>query len=414
MASPRAAERIAAARDWLGAFPLAAEVLVVAPSQQAADELVRPLVVSQGARFGVHRLTFNRLISLLAMEHTARRGLTYVDGLGAQAVAARALYALRGDASLAPLGAIAGMPGLPKAIATTWRDLSHARIEPHRLVATGPLGPSLARIFEEYRAQLEAARLIDRAGVIEAALTAVESASPYAGLPLLLLDVQLESALERELVSALAVRSPSVLATASENRARSSGRVHARSLELMEAALGKAAQRLGGKPAHNALERVQENLFAEGAPSEKLDESLSLYSAAGEMQECVEIARQIQAAARGGARFDRIAIVLRNPARYIDHLEEALNRAGIPAWFARGTLRPEPGGRALLALLECLAEQYSARRFAEYLALGQVPDPHTAADESVGASAAGADQEILSAAAGSVPVSERSSVVSLN
>ncbi len=50
-----------------------------------------------------------------------------------------------------------------------------------------------------------------------------------------------------------------------------------------------------------------------------------------------------------------------------------LRRAGIPAWFARGTSRPDPSGRAFLALVDCALEGLSARRFAEYLSLGQVP-----------------------------------------
>ena len=45
----------------------------------------------------------------------------------------------------------------------------------------------------------------------------------------------------------------------------------------------------------------------------------------------------------------------------------------IPAWFERGTRRPDPAGRAFLALLACAEEHLSARRFAEYLSLGQVP-----------------------------------------
>ena len=44
-----------------------------------------------------------------------------------------------------------------------------------------------------------------------------------------------------------------------------------------------------------------------------------------------------------------------------------------PAWFDRGTRRPDPSGRAFLALLACADEDLSARRFAEYLSLGQVP-----------------------------------------
>src|SRR5262249_28718784 len=43
------------------------------------------------------------------------------------------------------------------------------------------------------------------------------------------------------------------------------------------------------------------------------------------------------------------------------------------AYFSRGIARPDPAGRAFLALLACAAERCSASRFAEYLSLGQVP-----------------------------------------
>ncbi len=41
--------------------------------------------------------------------------------------------------------------------------------------------------------------------------------------------------------------------------------------------------------------------------------------------------------------------------------------------MSKGSARPDPAGRALLALLGCAAEKCSASRFAEYLSLGQVP-----------------------------------------
>jgi hypothetical protein len=69
-----------------------------------------------------------------------------------------------------------------------------------------------------------------------------------------------------------------------------------------------------------------------------------------------------------------MAILLRSPEHYRAHLEEALGRAGIPTHFAQGTRLPDPAGRAFLALLACAAEELSARRFAEYLSLGEVPD----------------------------------------
>ena len=67
-------------------------------------------------------------------------------------------------------------------------------------------------------------------------------------------------------------------------------------------------------------------------------------------------------------------IRLRSPFQYRTHLLEALRRASIPAHFTRQAARPEPGGRALLVLLECAADGISATRFAEYLSLGVVPD----------------------------------------
>jgi hypothetical protein len=72
-------------------------------------------------------------------------------------------------------------------------------------------------------------------------------------------------------------------------------------------------------------------------------------------------------------RFDEMAVLVRSPQQYAGLLEHACGRAGVPAWFDRGTRRPDPAGRALLALLACANEDFSARRFAEYPSLGQVP-----------------------------------------
>ena len=131
-----------------------------------------------------------------------------------------------------------------------------------------------------------------------------------------------------------------------------------------------------------SLERLQTHLFADTAPPERdVDETVTVISAPGEMHECVEIARRIAAEARRGVPFDRIAVLLHDPIRYAPYLQEALARADIPAYFARGTRRPEPGGRAMLALLCCAAENLSARRFAEYLSLAQVPDADRPRDD---------------------------------
>ena len=126
----------------------------------------------------------------------------------------------------------------------------------------------------------------------------------------------------------------------------------------------------------SALTNLQRRLFKEEErPIEaKPDDTVEVFSAPGEGRECVEIARRVLSIARRGVPFDRIAVLLRSPDGYRAYVEEAFNRAGIPAHFARGAIRPDPAGRAFCALLKCAANGLSARRFAEYLSLGQVPD----------------------------------------
>ena len=158
----------------------------------------------------------------------------------------------------------------------------------------------------------------------------------------------------------------------------------------------------------DGLDRVRRQLFAQGATpvGDPLDE-VELFSAPGEGREAVEIARRVLREARAGTAFDQMAIALRAPQQYAGLLEHALERAGVPAYFERGSRRPHPAGRAFLALIACAQENLSARRFAEYLSLGQVPDrgevrPTDAAyptsqDEVFGALADRADQQAAGA-----------------
>ncbi|HEV2170542.1 MAG TPA: hypothetical protein VGR40_06325, partial [Candidatus Binatus sp.] len=69
--SERAGERIAHARAWLESQPAATEVLVIASVKEAADDLVRAFAMARGAMLGVHRMTPNRLVGLLAAEELA-------------------------------------------------------------------------------------------------------------------------------------------------------------------------------------------------------------------------------------------------------------------------------------------------------------------------------------------------------
>ncbi|MGB8411814.1 MAG: PD-(D/E)XK nuclease family protein [Candidatus Binatus sp.] len=390
--SERAAVRIAAARAWLESQPSAREVLVIASVKEAADDLVRAFAVSRGAVLGVHRLTLNRLVGLLAAEELAHADLAPADGLAAEAVAARAVFRLLPSGALAHFEPVLNRPGFSRALARTLIELRWNDIAVDELRALGGAGEAIAATLAQFDAELADAKLIDRAGMLKVATRAVLASQPprFVGLPVVLLDPSVDSALDRDFIAALAARSPSILATipAGDSPVRM----------LLEDALGVRATALP-PPANESvapsLERLQAHLFADTAPPQRdVDETVTVVSAPGEMHECVEIARRIAAEARHGVPFDQVAVLLHDPVRYAPYLQEALARAGIPAYFARGTRRPEPGGRALLALLACAAENLSARRFAEYLSLAQVPDPGSAREDEP---TVGADAELAPA-----------------
>ncbi len=135
----------------------------------------------------------------------------------------------------------------------------------------------------------------------------------------------------------------------------------------------------------NDLTQLAHYLFSKEPPPERTRTGeLVWFSAPGESRECVEIARRILKEAERGVRFDEMAIVIRSTQQYVGLLEHALARAGIPAYFDRGTRRPDPAGRAFLAILSCATENFSAKRFAEYLSLAQVPSLDDSGKASMG------------------------------
>jgi hypothetical protein len=187
------------------------------------------------------------------------------------------------------------------------------------------------------------------------------------GAAVVLLDVAMTSAADRRFLAALSREAHAVFATLPFGDERT--------LETFRrSAFTESPIRVTGPTPAPALARLQQHLFSTAsAPAGEMDESVVMFSAPGEGRECVEIARRVLEEAARGVPYDEIAVLLRAPHIYQGLLEHALQRAGIPSWFDRGTRRPDPAGRAFLALLACADEGLSARRFAEYLSLGQVP-----------------------------------------
>ncbi|WP_437958440.1 PD-(D/E)XK nuclease family protein [Sorangium sp. So ce119] len=412
--SPSAAARLDRAVGWLRRRRPADRVLLVGASVEAVSELARSSIRGYRATFGWHRLTLGRLAAALAMPALAARGLVPASALAIEALCARAIDGLAQDGLLGRFARVADRPGLPRAVA---RTLDEARLAG---VAPDALAPAdLDRIARAFDAALDEAGLADRALVLRLAAERARADDggdprarhPLLGLPMLLLDVPVRFALERELLEAVAARSPDALATVPAGDAASLRHLEAAlrspprrvSLTAVSAAHDGAGAGDGGDDGDGAdgagheppgapstsLARLQEHLFdplTDDAPG--LGDEVEILSAPGESRECVEIARIALREAGAGVPFERMAILLRAPDQYRAHLVEALRRAGIPAYFAQGSVQPDPAGRALLALLACAAEHLSASRFAEYLSLGQVPDPTPAGEPPPAASEA--------------------------
>jgi RecB family exonuclease len=375
--SPAASVRIGVAQAWLSARGPDEEVLVVGATRDAANELLRAAAASRGAAFGWQRTTLTRLSAALAQEALEGARAVPVSALVAEALAARVLHAERSGPGLGRFAAVEEGPGLVRAVARVVDELRLADVSAERVEKEAP---ELARWLRAFENALIEERLADRARLLRLAAqrAASGSAHPLLGLPTLLLDVAIENAAERTLVAALAARAPELVATLPAGDAASEAR--------LAQALGVSAERLEVPPAPATLARLQTHLFEKSEPQPaSLGDDVALLSAPGESRECVEIARRIHRLADAGVAFDRIAVLLRAPEEYRAHLLEAFGRAGIPAHFARGTVRPDPAGRAFLALLRCRAERLSASAFAEYLSLGEVPDTDTGRPPEAGA-----------------------------
>ena len=383
--------RLEKASEYFGSLPEDGEVLVLAATRGAADDFVRACCRTRPGLYGVHRFTVTQLASTLATELMAERGLAPAGDLSAMALAARSIQASREDKQLPYFEPVADTAGLARALASTLNELRLAGIAAESLVGAGAPGQDLAHLLARYEQELEARSLADLATLFRLAVeVAASSAHRLVGLPTLLLDVPIDSRLKEDLVGAVVRKSPTVFATAIAHDTRTIKALEdlvgvndggvSQDLPLFAALQGERIDDLRDcsqpGPEESSLDRVRRCVFSTEAQSQKtLDESIDFFSAAGEGLECVEIARRIQSLAGQGAAFDRIAILLRDPDAYLPLVEDALRRAGIPGYFTRGTIRPDPAGRAFLALLDCALERLSASKFAEYLSLGQVPAP---------------------------------------
>ena len=328
--------------------------------------------------FGVHRTIPSRLAADLAIAALARRELAPVTGLGMEALAARAAERC-GQEGLRYFAPVADYPGFPRALHHTLSELRLADVGTDQLIGLGDVGMDLQRLADAYAGEIERWGLADSSMLWRLAAEAVETAQHFlVGLPLLLLDLPPSSLLEQETWRQLVKRAPEALATVIGGDRQA--------LKGLSVAFGVSPTEIDElvSPQPTQLAQLRRGIFGETEHSDAVpDDTLEIVAAPGEGREAVEVARRVQALAREGVPFDRIAILLRDPNVYLGLVEEAMRRARVPAWYTRGTVRPDPAGRAFLALLACAADDLSASRFAEYLSLGQSPRPEIAESRAI-------------------------------
>ena len=368
--------RIRRAEVWLESRKPDEELLVIGATLDAANELARQVAKKKGAAFGWHQLTLPQLAFAIAAPVLAARGLTPLSRIGADAIVARIVHRMNAGGRLSHYRSVLGAPGFPRAVARVISELRLGQISPNAIAESAPY---LAPLIEAYEIELAEVGLTDWAGVLAFATEAVIAVDGerlhLVGLPMLLLDVPIGNDSELSFIYSLALAAPEVLATAPAAEGPTLSRLRDRLSVQVDDLDQETNGDNGISTSSQALENLQRRLFKEGSSLEaKADHAVEVFSAPGEGRECVEIARRVLSLARDGLAFDRIAVLIRSPEGYRAYLEDAFGRAGIPAHYARGAVRPDPAGRAFCALLKCAADGLSARRFAEYLSLGQIPD----------------------------------------
>ena len=303
-------------------------------------------------------MTLGRLIHTLGWPRLARRGLARATGLGLEAIAALTCFEVDRRDQLGELSSIRGFPGFPRALAQTHQDLRMAQVSPDAMGGAPPL-MALYREFERKRA---ASCIADRAELIEEATLALAEAS----VPrLALVDVEVRSPLEAQVSGG--ARSPSSRGPHHHRRRRSPNppvpeplhphRVPPEPLSRPGPRSSAKAGLLNGvRPSRCRLRGGRGHLGAGGGAGVRRDRPSDPPESGG----------RCSAGSHGGAASD---------SRRLSGPPGVGTQSGRDSRHTspRGTFRPDPAGRAFLALLECAAENLSAVRFGEYLSLDQVP-----------------------------------------
>ena len=365
--STAASDRLAAATRFLSQFSNSTEILVIGDTRAATDDFVRYYAREKGATFGLHRFSLVELAARVSVRKLAADAQVPSSALAIEATIARTVHEAQKHNGLRYFSPVALLPGFAKAVRETCSELRDAHIQPSLIEHLPSPAPDVAILLTALEQQLSAAHLVDHSGLVHIASDLIRhNEVPLISAPLLLLDVPIHSDADKELIAAMVSKSTAVFITVPEGDEKT--------LNAVQTFANTTIQKENPTTGPSPLGRLRKYLFSpRKPPSGNRGDQVRMFSAPGEGRECVEIARRILEEVGNGVRFDQIAVFLRSPSTYSGLLESAFRRAGIPAFFSFGTSRPDPAGRAFLAVLACADEKLSASRFAEYLSLSQVP-----------------------------------------
>jgi ATP-dependent helicase/nuclease subunit B len=322
-ASPSALLRLQEVDRFLAQQDPGRPLLVVGPTWAVAEEAIRR---QPRANFGWYRLSQQDLVRRLAAPECARRGWVPLTRLSAWACLQRALQV----AAPPRYREISRFPGFSVVLQRTLQEC--------RLAGTSP-GEDLHATAEAYRDILQQEGLVDDADLLRIARESVATDGWLSQLrALVLIDLRWD--------------------------------------DVCEAVAARISCALRVEPGDGAdtgqLAPLRASLFQSARAAVELG-AVEVTSANHQAAESVELARWMLQLAEAGLRWDEMGVFLRQPEVYVQTLQSALQRAGIPAHFTPGLRRPCPEGRAFIALLQCAVDGLSARCFNEYLSLGQLP-----------------------------------------
>ena len=210
--SPHGELRFRQALGFLSAQPSAGPLLVLAPTLDAGNELLRAATQQRGAVFGWAMESLSSLAVRLSALVLSARGLTLAPSLALEAICVRVVSELGKQGKLGRLTPLADRPGLPRALLRTFSELGQAAVDPEAVPS------ELAQLYREYRSTLETLGLADRSDVLSAAIEAARTAAaPAWEVCLCAYDLAPKTRLERELLELLVRRAQRVFATVASN-----------------------------------------------------------------------------------------------------------------------------------------------------------------------------------------------------